>query len=67
MEKYPEYIMKYLRQRRGLDPNDISQDDRIMKMSKEEALNDVASWNGLINYGYTIKSWVEQIYGIDLE
>lgn len=66
MEKYSKGIMGDLRERRDLDRNDTSQDEEIMKMSKDEVLDEVATWNGLIGYGYTIKSWVEEIYGIEL-
>lgn len=41
--KYSEEIMTYLRQRRGLDKYDISQDEEINKMDKSEVFNDVLS------------------------
>lgn len=66
-EKYSEEIMEDLRQRRGLEREDTSQDKKIMEMSKDEALDEVATWNGLIGYGNTIKTWIEEIYGIELE
>jgi hypothetical protein len=67
MGKYPEYIMESLRQRRGLDEDDTSQDERISIMSKQRVLEEVCNWEGLINYGGTIRGWVESIYGIKLE
>jgi hypothetical protein len=65
--KFEESIMEDLRQRRGLEEDDDSEDNEIMKMDLEEALDEVASWNGLIGYGNTIKRWVQEIYNIDLD
>lgn len=64
--RYPENIMEDLRQRKGLEPNDTICDDEINLMSPNEAFEEVLMWNGLIGYGYKIKSWIENIYGIDL-
>lgn len=65
---YPEYIMQNLRQRRGLDKYDTSLDDRLSEMSKDNAFKDVVNWNGLLGgYDNTIKSWVKDIYGVDLD
>jgi hypothetical protein len=64
--KYPEYIMSDLRQRRRLEGNDTSKDELIMNMNKDRVLDEVCNWNGLINYGSTIRNWVEDIYGIKL-
>lgn len=66
--KYSEEIMTYLRQRRGLDKYDISEDEEINKMDKSEAFEDVLSWNNLVGgWGNTIKEWVKDIYKIDLD
>lgn len=65
--KYPEYIMEDLRQRRGLEIDDESEDDEIISMNKEDVLDEVASWNGMIGYGNTIKEWVQDIYNVDLD
>ena len=46
---------------------DESKDDEIAEMSKEEVLDRVCNWNGLIGYGSTIKQWIEDIYGVNLE
>lgn len=67
MNKYPPYIMKHVRENLGLEENDSSRDKEINKMSKLEVLDKVATWNGLIGYGYTISKWVQDIYGIELE
>lgn len=66
-EKYPVYIVETVRQNMGLEPEDNSQDDEILKMSKKEILNRVCDWEGLIGYGDTIKAWIENIWGISLD
>jgi len=66
--KYSEEIIKYLRQREGLNKYDFSNDEEINKMSPNEAFDNVVGWNGLLGgYSNTIKSWVKEIYGVDLE
>lgn len=65
MEKYPEYIMRKLRQRIDLEPTDTSEDDEIMKYSKNQAFNEVCSWEGFVNWGSAIQGWIEDIYDID--
>lgn len=68
MNKYPEYVMTYLRARRGLEPNDTSEDDAINAMSVSEALSEVMAWNGLLGgWAGQIKGWIKDIYGIDLD
>ena len=64
---YSEEIMEAVRQNLGLEEDDTSMDDRIVKMSRGEVLNRVATWNNLIGYGDTIRNWVENIYGVLLE
>ena len=65
--KYPEYIMGYVRQNLGLDDPEVkTEDDFINSMSKDEILERVCNWNGLINYHNTVKGWVEDIYNIEL-
>lgn len=66
MSKYPEYIMKALRQRMGLDEDDTSKDESIMKMSKSRVIDEVCNWEGLINYGSVIRGWIEDVYEINL-
>lgn len=65
--EYPERIMRDVRGSLGLDEFDDSMDDKINNMSPDEVLNNVCIWNGLINFSGTIKSWVMDIYGIDLD
>jgi hypothetical protein len=62
-----EYILKILRQRRGLNENDKSQDENIKKMSKDQIFNDICMWNGFIGWDYEIKKWIKDIYKVNLE
>ena len=65
--RYPERIMRTLRERKGLEPSDTICDDEINLMSPNEAFEEILEWNGICNYAYTIKHWIEDIYGIDLD
>ena len=66
--KYPEYIMYALRQRKGLDKYDTSKDDNFNKYPSNEVLSEVCIWEGLLGgYDSTIKNWINDIYGIDLD
>lgn len=67
MKEYSNEIMNCVRQNLGLEKDDTSKDDYINNMSKSEVLNRVATWNGLIRYGETIKGWVKDIYNVELE
>lgn len=65
--KYPEYILKMLRQGQDLDENDTSLDDELNKMSKSRAFLEVLNWNGLLGrWDIDIKNWIRDIYGVDL-
>ncbi len=64
---YPEEIMENVREALGLEPDDESRDDEIRGMSKLDILDKVATWEGLIGYGGTIMSWVQDIWNINLD
>lgn len=66
MEKYPEYIMRNIRQNLGLEANDTSRDDYIMKMSKERVFKAYLEWEGIIGYTNEILSTISEIYGTNL-
>lgn len=70
--KYPEYIYRDIRQRlqpfgSEYDPKDTSQDVKIDRMSKSRVIEEYLAWNGLINWGSSIISLIEDVYGISLE
>lgn len=67
MNKYPEYIMCYVRQNLGLQPDDTSEDDAINAMVESEIFSRVCDWNGLLGYGDTIRIWIKDIFGKDLK
>lgn len=65
---YNEMIMEALRQRRGLEVNDISEDAEIMKMAKQDIFNEYCQWKGLLgSYGYDLLNIIEDIYDINLQ
>jgi hypothetical protein len=66
--KYSDITMKYLRQRYGLSKYDFSEDEEINQLSPNEVFEHVVKWNGLLgSYSETIKDWVKEIYGVDLD
>ena len=67
INKYPDYIMEYVRQNLGFDKHDTSEDKDINEMSKSDIFEKVCNWNNLYWYSEYIKSWIKDIYGIDLD
>ena len=65
MIKYPNYVLNAIRQNLGLEQDDTSQDKIIEKMSKDEVLDRVCNWEGLIDYGEKIRNWFKDIYNDD--
>lgn len=65
--KYPEYIIKILRQRRNIDEDDTSEDKDINTLSTDEVFSEVCDWEGLIGYNSVIKRWINDIYKINLD
>ncbi len=63
---YSVGIMQTLRERRGLEPNDTSQDAQIQDMGNDEAFRNVLEWEGILGYDYKIRQWVKEIYGVEL-
>ena len=45
---YPENILRLVRQNLDLEPTDTSMDDKINNMSRNEVLDRVCEWEGLI-------------------
>jgi len=65
--KYPDYVLKMVRQYFGLEANDTSDDDEFNNQQPSEIFRIVTNWDGLINYDIKIKSWIEAIYGFDID
>ena len=63
----PDYIMENLREGRGLDCMDISQDEEILKLDGWDFLNEWLSWEGILGYTPDIIIVVGLAFGIDFE
>jgi len=61
-KKYPDYIMRNVRENLGLTPDDTSEDAFIMEMDKEEVVERYFTWEGIIGYGNKIISVVNDIF-----
>lgn len=66
MNKYPENIMRILRERKGLEPDDNHCDAELQHMSREEVFSEVLNWDGLIHYDWRIRCWIMDIFKIDI-
>lgn len=65
--RYPEDIMQFLRQRHGLNKYDTSKDEMLNEFEPKEAFEEVCNWNGFYNWAWQFKSWIKDIYGIELD
>lgn len=65
--KYPEYIMRYVRERLDLEPDDTSKDEEINMMTPTEVFTEWLEWQGIIGYSDTILQAVEDIFDIELQ
>ncbi len=59
--KLSENILNDLREQRGLDANDKSEDDKILSQSRKKILKDYMQWNGIKGYD----SKIIEITGIE--
>lgn len=64
--RYPEYIMKKLRQQLGLESDDTSRDTEINIYSGNEAFEGILEWEGICGYTELLKMWIKDIYDVDL-
>lgn len=64
--KYPDNIMYLLRERFGLDIDDVSRDDEINSMSVNEVFESALEREGLGEHISKIYFLIESIFGIDL-
>jgi len=59
-KKFPNYVMKALRGRRGLDESDKSQDDAINQYTPDRAFRELCAWElGDTSWGSTLLGWVK--------
>ena len=64
--KYPENIMRMVRESLDLEPDDTRRDGEIDLMTNREIFEAICNYEGLIGYADTIIGWINQIYGVDL-
>lgn len=64
--KYSAHIMDMVRQHIGLEPGDTSRDEEINNMTRDSIFDHCLEWEGIIGYGYQIRSWIEDIYGVNV-
>lgn len=64
--KYSEDIMQCIRQRLGLEKFDNSRDEEINSLSPNAIFEHLCEWHGLVGYSKIIKSWIRDIYKIEL-
>lgn len=63
MKKYLKILAKTMD--REVDDPVVLQE--FNTMSPNELFDLVCTWEGMIGYSYEIKSWVKDIYGVDLD
>lgn len=65
--KYPQYIVRTVRECLGLDEEDSSRDNIINRMSPSEVFRRCLEWEGIIGYNMRIISLIEDCWGIKIE
>lgn len=63
---YPEYILKVLREREGMEEDDTSMDETFQDYNPDEVIRHMLEWEGICGYTSTILGWIADIYGIKL-
>ena len=59
---YPNSVMRILRKRQGLKPNDKSMDDQLNQLTPMEALEEIAAWElGYDGWAETFVCWAESV------
>lgn len=67
VKKYDEFVMRNLRERRGLEPDDKSEDDEILQMSKRKTVEEYFAWEGIIGWGDAMIRVIKEVYGVNLK
>ena len=65
--KYPEYILRCIRQNLGYEADDKRADKEIESMGRSEVFERYLEWQGMIGYADELLKVIEYIYDIDLE
>lgn len=67
MKTYNREIMEAVRQRLGLEEDDVSEDSYIMAMDKKDVFRKYCEWNGLLgSWPEKLLNTVEDIYEIQI-
>jgi hypothetical protein len=61
-ESLPDDIISDVCFNLGIDPGEDETYRIIEKMTPDQILESVCTWNGLIGYSKIIKRWVQEIY-----
>ena len=60
--KYPDNIMRNVRQALGLEPDDMSMNEEINDMDQIDVFDKWLQWEGILGYANTIKDAVDNIF-----
>ena len=63
---YPDDIMRGVRERLGVTPNDTSMDAEIAAMDKVEVMRQWLEWEGICGYTSLVVELVQDIFGVEL-
>ena len=64
--KYPKDIVEDVKMYKETNDGSIFEDADIDALSRDEVFKCIIEWDGLIGYLNKIKTWVRDIYGVDL-
>lgn len=66
--RYPEYLMRIIREMDDLHPADTSRDEYLTRLNTpDEVFEQYLEFVGIIGYAGSIKDAIQDIYGIDLK
>lgn len=66
-QNYPEYILRYLRERQDMEEDDTSRDEEFQQLGPREVLEECLEWEGICRYTSWILDLIKDIYKIKLE
>lgn len=66
-QQVPETLMGYLREQRGLEPTDTSEDEAILSMPGASFLEEWLAWEGIFGYTRQIIETIKCAFGINLD
>ena len=64
---YSDEVMETVRQCMDLEPEDISRDSEIAKLSRLEVFEKCLNWEGIVGFSGQILAYIKGVYGVDLE